>query len=55
MFSFVEVEADYLIIECAGFQKNILYFPETDGWFTESHKDFLEKYIEKGLSMKAMR
>lgn len=27
----------------------MLYFPETEGWFTESHKDLFEIYIEKGL------
>lgn len=43
------VVADYIIIDCAEFRKNLFYFPAVDGWFTESHKDLLEKYIESGL------
>lgn len=43
------MEADYLIIDCAEFRKKMFYFPETGGWFTESHKDLLDIYIERGL------
>ncbi len=43
------VTSDYFLLDCGEFRKNILYFPETDGWFTEGHKDLLEKYIERGL------
>ena len=41
--------ADYFIMDCAESRKNILYFPETKGYFTESHTDLLKKYIENGV------
>ena len=41
--------SDYLIIDCAEARKNVLYFPGTGGWFTESHKDLLARFIENGL------
>ena len=41
--------SDYFIMDCAESRKNILYFPETKGYFTESHTDLLKKYIENGV------
>lgn len=43
-----EKDSDYLILDCAEFRKNMLYFPMTHGWFTDSHRDLLSKYIDKG-------
>lgn len=43
------VSSDYLILDCAEARKNVLYFPDTEGWFTESHKDLLARFIEQGL------
>ena len=42
-------KSDYFIMDCAEARKSLLYFPQTEGYFTESHKDLLLKYIKSGI------
>lgn len=42
-------KSDYFIMDCAEARKSLLYFPQTEGYFTESYKDLLLKYIKSGI------
>lgn len=44
--------SDYFIMDCAESRKNILYFPETKGYFTESHTDLLKNTLKWSASTK---
>lgn len=39
-----EDPAEFLVIDCAEFRHMLLYFTETDGWFTESYTSLLKRY-----------